>query len=190
MKGIAVVILTLVAGAVSGQTITNFSARDVVSGASFTVNSGSHPKGIVVIFTSNTCPFDAYYYDRLNKIAADYSGRIPVVFVNPHPGEDESADAMKTLAARRGFKVPYLADKDQAVMRALKVTRTPEALVLKPEGGGYSVFYRGAIDDNAQVATDVHRQYLTDAINALLAGGKPSRPVVRPMGCNVRSSGQ
>src|SRR5690606_35153581 len=141
-----------------------------------------------IIFTSNTCPFDAYYYDRLNKIAADYNSRVPVVFVNPHPGEDESVDAMKAHASRRGFKVPYLEDKNQSIMRALKVTRTPEAIVLKPENGPYRVFYRGAIDDNAQVATDVHRHYLTDAIDALLNGQKPSQAVGRPMGCNVRNN--
>ena len=186
MKRIAAVILTLITSAASGQTISEFSARDVVSGQPFTLTGGANARGIVLIFTSNTCPFDAYYYDRLNQLAADYSGRIPVVFINPHPGEDESADAMKALAARRGFKAPYLEDKDQAIMRALKVTRTPEAIVLKPDGNAYKVFYRGAIDDNAQVATDVHRHYLTDAIEALLSGANPSQPVVRPMGCNVR----
>lgn len=188
MKRIAAAMLTIVAGVASGQTISDFSARDVVSGESFTVKGGAYPKGIVIIFTSNTCPFDAYYYDRLNKLAADYSGRIPVLFVNPHPGEDESADAMRTLATRRGFKAPYLEDKDQAIMRALKVTRTPEAIVLKPDNDKYTVFYRGAVDDNAQVATDVHHHYLTDAIDALLSGRNASEPVVRPMGCNVRQN--
>lgn len=186
MKRIAAVILTLAVGTASGQTISDFSARDAVSGETFVVTGGAYPKGIVLVFTSNTCPFDAYYYDRLNKLAADYNGRLPVVFINPHAGEDESVDAMKTLAVSRGFKVPYLEDKNQAIMRALRVTRTPEALVLKPENGAYKVFYRGAIDDNAQVATDVHRHYLTDAIEALLAGRNVAQPVVRPMGCNVR----
>lgn len=180
--------LTLIAGTTSGQTITGFSAQDVVSGQSFTLSGGANSRGIVVVFTSNTCPFDAYYYDRINKLAADYSGRIPVVFVNPHPGEDESAEAMKAHAARRGFKVPYLEDKSQAIMRSLKVTRTPEAIVLKPENGAYKVFYRGAIDDNPQVATDVHRHYLADAIEALLNGQNAPQAVVRPMGCNVRTN--
>ncbi|HEX7015317.1 MAG TPA: thioredoxin family protein, partial [Cyclobacteriaceae bacterium] len=70
----------------------------------------------------------------------------------------------------------------------LKVTRTPEAIVLKPDNDKYTVFYRGAVDDNAQVATDVHHHYLTDAIDALLSGRNASEPVVRPMGCNVRQN--
>lgn len=186
MKRIAAFILTLVVGTACGQTITDFSARDAVSGESISLSSGRYSRGVVLIFTSNTCPFDAYYYDRLSKLANDYNGRIPVLFVNPHLGEDEGPTAMQDLAARRGFKVPYLEDKNQAIMRALKVTRTPEAIVLKPENGTYKVFYRGAIDDNAQVATDVHHNYLADAIEALLAGRNPSQAVVRPMGCNVR----
>jgi hypothetical protein len=186
MKRIAAAILTLVVATASGQTVTDFSARDAVSGESFTLSGGANRQGIVIIFTSNSCPFDAYYYDRFKKLASDFGGRIPVVLVNPHSGEDESPEAMKALAARRGFRVPYLEDKDQAIMRALKVTRTPEAIVLKPEGGAYKVFYRGAIDDNAQVATDVHRHHLADAIEALLAGQNAPQPSVRPMGCNVR----
>lgn len=186
MKRIAAVILTLVVAAASGQTVKDFSARDVVSGETFTLAGTASERGIVIVFISNTCPFDAYYYDRLVKLASDYRARIPVIFINPHSGEEESANAMKALAERRGLGAPYLEDEDQAIMRALNVTRTPEAIVLKPEGGAYKVFYRGAIDDNAQVATDVHRHYLSDAIDALLAGQNPAQPVVRPMGCNVR----
>src|SRR5690606_33405507 len=98
MKRIAVVILTLIACSASGQTILEFSAQDVVTGKSFTLTGGANSRGIVIIFTSNPCPFDACYYDRLNQIAADYNSRVPVVFVNPHPGADESVDAMKAHA--------------------------------------------------------------------------------------------
>ena len=186
MKRIATVILTLIVASASGQIVTDFSARDAISGESFTLSKGANRQGIVIIFTSNTCPFDAYYYDRFKKLASDFGGRIPIILVNPCSGEDESAQAMKTLAARRGFSMPYLEDKDQAIMRALKVTRTPEGIVLKPEGSAYKVFYRGAIDDNAQVASDVHRHHLADAIEALLSGQNAPQPSVRPMGCNVR----
>ena len=181
-----IVLILLIHCAVMGQTLPGFTAPDVVSGKSFTLDHAASSKGAVIVFTSNTCPFDAYYYARLNKLAADFSGRIPFVFVNSHSGQDESVEAMKALAASRGFNVPYLADKNQAIMRQFKVTKSPEAIVLKRTNNGFTIFYRGAIDDNAQVATDVHQHYLADAINALLSGQSAARPVVRPMGCNIR----
>lgn len=186
MKRVTTLVLMLMSCAVSGQTLAGFTANDVVSGNSFTLNNASAPKGAVLVFISNTCPFDTYYYARLNQLAADFSGRIPLIFLNSHSGDDESAQAMKSLASARKFTVPYLEDKNQAIMRQFKVTKSPEAIVLKPAGNGFTIFYRGAIDDNAQVAADVHQHYLAEAINALLSGQSPARPVVRPMGCNIR----
>ena len=186
MKRITTIVLILMSLAASGQTITGFNSTDVVSGKSFALGDAASSQGIVAVFISNTCPFDAYYYARLNKLASDFSGRIPFVFINSHSGIDESAEAMKSLASAQRFTVPYLEDKNQAIMRQLKVTKSPEAIVLKAAGNGFAIFYRGAIDDNAQVATDVHQTYLADALNALLSGQSPSRPVVRPVGCNIR----
>lgn len=172
--------------ACAGQSVTDFTATDVVSGKQFILRNAASSQGIVIVFISNTCAFDEYYYARLGELVDEFSGKIPFVFINSHTGEDESAEAMKSLASTQGFKVPYLEDKSQAILRTLKATKSPEAIVLKAAGGTFSVFYRGAIDDNAQVASDVHQRYLADAVNALLSGQNPSRPVVRPAGCNIR----
>lgn len=186
MKRITTIVLILASLAATGQTITDFTGTDVVSGKSFKLSNAASPEGIVAVFISNTCPFDAYYYTRLNKLAADFSGRIPFVFINSHSGLDESAQAMKSLASAQRFTVPYLEDKNQAIMRQFKVTKSPEVVVLKPGSNGFTIFYRGAIDDNAQVATDVRQHYLADALNDLLSGRSPARPEVRPMGCSIR----
>lgn len=186
MKRITTIVLILMSFAATGQTITDFTGTDVVSGKSFTLSDAASSQGIVAVFISNTCPFDAYYYSRLNKLTSDFSGRIPFVFINSHSGVDESAEAMKSLASAKRFTVPYLEDKNQAIMRQLKITKSPEAIVLKATGNNFAVFYRGAIDDNAQVASDVHQSYLADAINTMLSGQNISRPAVRPVGCNIR----
>lgn len=186
MKRITTIVLILTSLAATGQTITGFTSTDVVSGKSFSLSNAASSQGIAAVFISNTCPFDAYYYARLNKLAADFSGRIPIVFINSHSDIDESAEAMKSLASAQQFTVPYLEDKNQAIMRQLKVTKSPEAIVLKRTGNGFTIFYRGAIDDNAQVETDVHQHHLADALNALLSGQNAARPSVRPVGCNIR----
>lgn len=185
MKSSIVVGLILAGTTAFGQTITNFSATNAVNGKTFSLKNVAASKGIVIVFISNICPYDDYYYDRLNALVSAYAQKIPIVFVNPHLGDGESAVAMKATAAAKQFTVPYLEDKDQKIMRSLKATKSPEAFVLQPTGDQYSVFYRGAIDDNAQVATDVHERYLQAAIDALIAGQSPPRPV-RPTGCIIR----
>jgi hypothetical protein len=188
MKRIITLVLILSGVSSMAQTVTDFASTDVTSDKRFTLRGAASSHGIVIVFISNTCPFDEYYYGRLNKIASDYSGRIPVVFINSYSGDGESVAEMKSKAVAKRFTAPYLEDKDQAIMQALKATRSPEAIVLKAGGDGFTVFYRGAVDDNAQVATDVHNHYLAEAIEALLNGQRAPRPVVRPMGCVIRAN--
>jgi thiol-disulfide isomerase/thioredoxin len=185
MKRIISVLLSLASITAFGQTVTNFSAVNVINGKKFSLSDAASSKGAVVVFISNTCPYDEYYYDRLTKLAAEYSGKIPFVFINPNIGDEESTEAMKAKASAQQITVPYLADKDQAIMRLLRATRTPEAFVLQTNGNQFKVFYYGAIDDNAQVASDVHEHYLREAIDALLASRTPAPKPIRPTGCNI-----
>jgi hypothetical protein len=82
--------------------------------------------------------------------------------------------------------VPYLADKDQTLMQSLKATKSSHAFLLKSSGGKFTIFYNGALDDNAQVEADVRANYLRDAIMAMLAGQAVSAAEVRPVGCNIK----
>lgn len=187
-KYITVFILILISVSVYAQQIGNFAATDVVSGKSVSLSDFKSSPGVVIIFTSNAadCPYDQYYSSRLQKIARDFGSKIPVIFVNAHLNETQSPEVMKSSAAKLG--AAYLADGNQTIMKSLKATKSPEAFVLKNAGGIFSIFYRGAIDDNAQVQNDVRENYLTDAINALLAAQQPKNAEVRPVGCVIRKN--
>ena len=185
-KYITVFILILISASVYAQQIGNFAAIDVLTGKSVSLSDFKSSAGAVVIFTSNAvdCPYDQYYSSRLQKIAKEFGGKIPVIFVNAHAKETESPESMKSNASKLGST--YLVDSDQSIMKSLKATKSPEVFVLKNAGGNFSIFYHGAIDDNAQVQTDVRENYLTDAINALLSDQQPKNAEVRPVGCVIR----
>ena len=53
-------------------------------------------------------------------------------------------------------------------MQRLGATKTPQAFLLKNNGGKFSIVYNGALDDNAQVPSDVRHAYLKDAIDIML----------------------
>jgi hypothetical protein len=82
--------------------------------------------------------------------------------------------------------VPYLADKDQTVMEAFGVRRSPEVFLLSSAGGKFTIAYSGAIDDNPQVAKEAKQNYLKDAISKLLAGQKSEPAMQRAVGCTIR----
>lgn len=168
------------------QTIANFTLTDVMSGSTVSLDTYPSCAGLVVIFTSNTCAYDEYYRGRVNALAKQYADRVPVLLVNSGTESLESTDNMARKARQAGISVPYLADKDQKVMQQFGATRTPQAFLLKNNGGRFTVVYQGAIDDNAQVANDVRQNYLKDAIDIMLTNQEIETTQVRPVGCTIR----
>src|SRR5688500_9426046 len=168
------------------QNVKNFQLKNVLNGE--TVSLESHPscEGMVLIVTSNSCPYDEYYRKRVDQIAKTYQERVPVLLINAHTEADESMEKMAAKGKALNLSVPYLADKDQQLMANLNVKKSPEAFLLKNDGGTFTVVYRGAIDDNAQVEADVRHHYLQDAIDIMLAKQKVQSPEVRPVGCNLK----
>jgi hypothetical protein len=57
---------------------------------------------------------------------------------------------------------------------------------LKNNGGKFTIVYKGALDDNAQVEADVRHHHLKDAIDIMLANQAVQTPEVRPVGCTIR----
>ena len=71
-------------------------------------------------------------------------------------------------------------------MKSLGATKSPAVYLLKNNGGKFTIVYKGAIDDNAQVEADVRHHHLKDAIDIMLANQAVQTPEVRPVGCTSR----
>ena len=184
MKNILTLVLAFFCTTLFAQEVKNFKLVNVVNNQEVSLETYPSCEGMVIIFTSNNCPYDDYYRNRITKLAQTYHDRVPVLLVNSQP--DESKDAMASKAKQNNFSVPYLADKDQSLMTNLDAKKTPEVFLLKNDGGKFSVVYRGAFDDNAQVEADVRRRHLQDAIDIMLSNQKIATPEVRPVGCNLK----
>jgi len=168
------------------QQVSNFSLPNVLTNQKVSLDSYPSCEGMVIVFTSNTCPYDEYYRNRIQKLSQAYNSRVPVLLVNSGTDASESADNMLKKAKQMNLTIPYLADKDQALMKNLDARKSPEAFLLKNNNGKFSVVYRGAIDDNAQVEADVRQNFLRDAIDIMLNNQKIATPEVRPVGCNLK----
>lgn len=179
-------LLAGITGSLSAQTVSNFTLNNVINGKPVSLDTYPSCAGIAIIFTSNSCAFDEHYRARISKLASDYSDRVPVLLVNSGIEPAESDENMVRKATQLNLKIPYLSDKDQALMKQLGATKTPQTFLLKNNGGSFSIVYRGAIDDNAQVEADVRHAYLKDAIDILLNNQTIQTPEVRPMGCTIR----
>jgi len=170
----------------TAQVLDNFSLRNALNNETISLASYPSCQGMVIIFTSNNCPYDEYYRDRISQLAKNYHDRVPVLLVNSHTEPNESVEAMAAKGKSLKLGMPYLADKNQSLMVKLNVRKSPEVFLLKNDNGKFTVIYRGAIDDNPQVPSDVRHHYLRDAIDIMLNNQRVQTPEVRPVGCNVK----
>lgn len=168
------------------QQIENFTLTDSRDGNEVSLNDFSDSKGVVVIFTSNVCPYSVYYEGRITQLVSDFKGRgVQFLLVNSHIEAKESQDEMANKLSTWGLGIPYLADKQQKILNLFGARKSPEAFVLSKKSGAFEVFYKGAIDNNPQVASDVKDQYLRQNIEAILSG-KPASSGGRPIGCTIK----
>ena len=183
MKKLVVLFLFLMSLNGMAQQVNDFSLNNINDGKNVALKDYSSARGIIIIFTLNNCPFDDYYADRIKALAQT---NIPVLLINSGPDDTDGIDAMKTRAKKFGLTMPYLADKDQSVMADLNARKSTESFLLRNDGGKFTVYYHGAIDDNPQLASATKHNYLKDAITNLLAGNKADVVDARPAGCSIR----
>ena len=170
---------------INAQTLVqNFTLTNVMDGKTVSLDQYSSNTALVVVFTSNECPFDNYYKDRIKEMIGTYSGKIQFLLVNSYIEPAESAEKMAIHYT--DLNVPYLSDKDQVAMNVFGAKKSPEVFLLKNADGKYAVVYSGAIDDNPQVPKDANQKFLKTAIDKLLAGQKIDVSNNRAVGCSIR----
>jgi len=139
-------------------------------------------KFVVITFTCNHCPVAASYEERFINFARKYKEKgVEFVAISCSSFEDDNFDAMKKHAQEKNYPFAYLHDADQSVGKSFGASSTPQLFVLD---GERKVAYMGAFDDNF-VESEVKHHYLTDAIDALLAGKKPEVAETRAPGCRI-----
>jgi peroxiredoxin len=183
---ISTVILMLLASTASAQLVQNFSLTNVVNEKVVSLSDYASYAGVVVIFTTNTCPYDGYYLDRIREIGESYKEKVPLLLVNSDTDPAESVSQMKNYSDQCKLSMPYLADKEQKVFTLLNPRKSPECFILQNNGGKFSIVYRGAIDDNAQTASEVDHAYLKEGIEKMLVKKKIEVSDIRPVGCSIR----
>ena len=171
-----------------GEVATDFSLKNV-DGKMFSLSSIKKAKGYIVVFTCNECPFAKMYEDRLIDLHKKYAPQgYSVVAINPNSpeNEDEGYAAMQKRAKEKGFPFVYLVDEGQKIYPQYGAVRTPHVFLLNKKNSDYIVEYIGAIDNNSQDASAVTETYVANAVDALLAGKKPTPSSTKAIGCSIK----
>ena len=146
-------------------------------------------KGLIVVFTSNHCPFAIAYEDRIvaldRKVAPKGFPVLAIMSNDPAAYEADSFAQMQVRARDKQYAFAYALDQTQQVAKNFGVTRTPQTFVLRNQHGQFTVEYIGSIDDSPQEAGNVRRQYVEEAVASLLAGRPVQTPLTKPIGCGL-----
>jgi peroxiredoxin len=171
-----------------GKAIPDFSLRNV-SGKNVSLKDYPNAKGFIVVFTCNHCPFAKLYTKRLNELNTKYSAlNVPLLAINPMDTmvyADECFTKMQERAEKDGFNFPYLSDGSQLITQSFSALRTPQAFVIWKEDNQWIVKYSGAIDDNGSEPDSVKNNYLSNAVNELLAGKQVTNAETSSVGCYI-----
>ena len=173
-----------------GRSVADFSLKNAAN-TEVTLKGYSADKAVVVVFVNPNCPFSKLYQNRLAALSSSYGSRgVQFLFIDTPINMEASVDAAEAekvkIKVSGGASLPLFTDEGQTVSTLLGATKTPEVVVLQPDGGSFAVRYRGAIDDNPQVENYVKQKYLEQVLDNLLAGRAAGVPDKRAAGCLIK----
>tara|TARA_R110002050_G_scaffold202806_1_gene338008 strand:+ start:9374 stop:9994 length:621 start_codon:yes stop_codon:yes gene_type:complete len=173
-----------------GEVVEDFSLKNI-DGNMISLSDYNDSKGVIVIFTCNTCPFAVAYEDRIIALNKKYASKgFPVVAIMPNNTDvkpEDNLEAMKVRAESKGFTFPYLIDEGQKVYPKFGATKTPHVFVLQKADGMNVVEYIGAIDDNYKDVSAVTTKYVEEAVDALLEGNEVKEKETKAIGCSIKA---
>ena len=158
-----------------------------VNGYSYSLESISEKNGLVVIFTSNTCPFVIKWEDRYTIVEElAKKNNLGLAYINSNYKKrdgDDSFKKMKEHAKKYNYRFPYLLDEKSMLANSFGAKTTPHVFMFNKE---FQLVYKGAIDDNYKDINSVKEFYLKDAIEQLVNGKKIKVSETDPVGCSIK----
>ena len=170
-----------------GTTAPDFSLPNV-DGRMVSLADAAGPKGTVVMFICNHCPFVKHVADQLAALGRDVMPLgVGVVAISSNDVSTHPADSPEQMvheAEDRGYPFPYLYDESQEVAKDYHAACTPDFFLFD---AGRKLVYRGQLDASRPGnEIPVTGADLRAAIDAVLAG-KPVATEQRPsLGCNIK----
>jgi len=170
-----------------GEQAPDFKDLPGVDGKKYGLADFGASKVLVVIFSCNHCPYVRAYEDRIIALQKDFKDKgVQFVAINSNDAEgypEDNFENMVKRAQQKKFNFPYLRDESQAVARAYGASHTPHIFVFNQDR---RLGYTGKIDDNWEKPEQVKKQYLKDALTALVQGKAPAEPETFAIGCTIK----
>jgi peroxiredoxin len=170
-----------------GTDAPDFSLVNV-NGRTVSLSDFDGAPALLVIFMCNHCPFVKNLADPLAQFTAEYMSKgVAVVGISSNDASSYPADSPEQMvreAEERGYHFPYLYDETQEVAKDYQAACTPDFFLFDRDR---KLVYRGQFDDSRpDSGIPVTGKDLRAALDAVLAGKKPSQDQRPSIGCNIK----
>lgn len=156
----------------------------------------ANSKGLLVVFSCNTCPFVVGMkegfpgwekeYNAINELAKAHG--VGMVLVNSNeakrPGED-SMEEMVRRAALMNYQMPYVLDLDSKLANAFGAITTPHVYLFNEN---FELIYMGSIDNTWDPKRKKDIPYLINAFNQMAEAIVIKES--EPRGCSIKRVSQ
>ena len=157
-------------------------------GKIYTLDGIRGPKGTLVMFICNHCPYVKAIHERLVRDAKALQelgvGVIAIMANDPADYAEDSFDNMKTVAKKQGFTFPYVFDETQAVAKAYGAVCTPDFFGFNAE---QELQFRGRLDESGKDAAPADaRRELFEAMSQVAETGHGPAEQTASIGCSIK----
>jgi peroxiredoxin len=159
-----------------------------VDGKHHSLADARGPKGTVVMFICNHCPYvKAVIADIVKEVAQlkqDGIGAIAVMSNDPVVSPGDSFDNMKAFAKQHALNFPYVVDRTQQVARDYDAVCTPEFFGFDKD---MKLQYHGRIAEmRGSTPVPGARRELLEAMRAIAAGKAAPKEQSPAIGCSIK----
>jgi peroxiredoxin len=169
-----------------GWKARDFSLKGV-DGKTYTLANVRGPKGTLVVFICNHCP---YVKASISRIVAEAKALreigIGTIAIMPNDTEaypQDSFENMKAFAAKHDFTFPYVIDETQESARTYSAQCTPDFFGFNAED---ELQYRGRLDASRTTPVANARRDLFEAMKQVAETGNGPVEQVPSMGCSIK----
>jgi len=179
--------------ALTAASICNFGwkARDFtlkgIDGKSYALADVRGPKGTLVAFICNHCPYVRAVIGRLvNEATALKRIGIGMIAIMPNDAKSYPEDSfgnMQRFAQEHGFTFPYVIDQTQEIARAYGAQCTPDFFGFNAKD---ELQYRGRLYDARMSNLPPSRRELFKAMTQVAETGRGPPEQTASMGCSIK----
>jgi peroxiredoxin len=145
------------------------------------------PKGTLIAFICNHCPYVKAVIGRLVRDARDLEGLgIATVAICSNDGDAYPQDDfahMQAFAREHGLPFPYLHDADQCVAHGYDAVCTPDFFGFN---AALELQYRGRLDASRKDLAPDARRDLYEAMKQVAETGHGPAEQIASMGCSIK----